>query len=123
MYDIPMHHTTRTGERLPIAAMTNEHLLNLIAMLCTKMAAARAAAETQSELSAFERRLYGIADLSPVDAADIVREGMARLAPYVLEAALRGLDVSGELQTAIGRTGRLGGITTMGLNGQVLELP
>ena len=123
MSEFPMHHTTRTGERIPIAAMTDDHLFNLIAMFCSKMAAARAAAETQVNLSPFERRLYGIDDLSPTDAADIVREGMARLAPYVLEAALRGLDVSGELQTAIGRTGRLGGITTMGLNGQVLELP
>jgi len=123
MIDFPMHHMTRTGERIPIAAMTNEHLLNLIAMLCTKMAAARAAAETQSELSAFERRLYGIADLSPVDAADIVREGMAHLAPYVLEAALRGLDVAADLQTAIGRTGQLGGVTRLAMSGKVLELP
>jgi hypothetical protein len=123
MNDFPMHHTTRTGERLPIAAMTSEHLCNLIAMLCDKMAAARAAAETQSELSAFERRLYGIADLSPLDAADIVREGMAHLAPYVLEAALRGLDVAADLQSAIGRTGQLGGVTRLAVSGKVLELP
>jgi hypothetical protein len=87
------------------------------------MADARAAAETQSDLSPFERRLYGISDMSPMDAADIVREGMARLAPYVLEAALRGLDVSGDLQAAIGRTGQLGGITRLALNGKTLELP
>lgn len=123
MVEFPMHHTTRTGERLPIAAMSDEHLLNLIAMFCAKMTAARAAAETQSELSPFERRLYGVDDLSPTDAADIVREGMARLAPYVLEAALRGLHVSGDLQAAIGRTGQLGGVTRLALNGRTLELP
>lgn len=123
MTDFPMHHMTRTGERLPIAAMTNEHLLNMIAMLCDKMAAARAAAETQSNVSAFERRLYGIADLSPLDAADIVREGMAHLAPYVLEAALRGLDVAADLQSAIGRTGQLGGVTRLAVDGRTLELP
>ena len=123
MYDLPMHHTTRTGERLPIAAMTSEHLLNMIAMLCNKMADARAAAETQSEVSPFERRLYGITDMSPIDAADIVREGMAHLAPYVLEAALRGLNVSPDLQSAIGRTGQLGGMTRLAVNGRTLEMP
>lgn len=123
MSDFSMYHTTKTGQRMPIAAMTNEHLLNMILIVCNKMADARAAAETQSELSAFERRLYGVSDLSPTDAADIVRDGLMILAPYVLEAALRGMNISADLQAAIGRTGQLGGLSRLAVNGKTLELP
>ena len=122
MFD-SMFHTTATGETILIASMEDSHLLNAIGLFCRKMEHARAAADAPSTATEFERELYGFDSVSAKDAAAIVRQGMALLQPYVLEAALRGLDVRADLQAAIGRTGQLGAVTRLSVGGKVLVLP
>lgn len=115
MIDRMFQHITKTGAPVPIAAMDDGHLLNMIALVCGKMETARAAlgiGET-AMLSEFDRAVYGVRAASTEDVAEMVREGMRVLAPYVLEAVVRRLDVSADVQAAIGRSARLGGVPAL----------
>lgn len=115
-------HYTADGGSILIAAMDDQHLLNTIALFCRKMENVRSAVDQQGTASAFERALYGFDTVSAEDAASMIRQGIETVAPYVFEAALRGLDVRADLQAAIGRAGQLGVITRQ-INGKTLVLP
>lgn len=110
MFDKMFYHKPANGAPMPIAAMDDNHLLNMIALIADKMARARAAMTATDTLNEYERALYGVQPYSAAQVAEVVREGMGVLMPYVFEAALRGLNVAPDLQAAIGRTGALGGV-------------
>lgn len=115
MFDRMFQHVGKNGAAVPIAAMDDAHLLNMIALVAGKMETARAAlgvGET-AMLSDFDRAVYGVKAASTEDVAEMVREGMRILAPYVLEAVVRRLDVSADVQAAIGRSARLGGVPAL----------
>lgn len=115
MFDRMFQHTDKTGAVVPIAAMDDAHLLNMIALVAGKMETARAALGVgeSATLSDFDRAVYGVKTTSTEDVAELVREGMRILAPYVLEAVVRRLDVSADVQAAIGRSARLGGVPAL----------
>lgn len=107
MYKI---HTTREGDSMLVCQMTNSHLTNTIKMLCKQMKEARQLLD-YSSISCDP--LLGI--LAPQFNAKAVREkaeGAIRLIhetlpPYVVEAALRGIDCGHLLQEAYGRCEQL----------------
>ena len=110
-------HTTSEGDSMLVCQMTDRHLTNTIRLLCKRMVEARALLDRARALldsnSLTCDPLLGI--LAPQFHAKAVREKTESaiklihetLPPYVLEAALRGIDLGYLLQAAYGRREQL----------------
>lgn len=103
MYDI---HTTATGDILLICCMTNDHLLNTIRSLAAKIQTA-VEVLTSPQL---DDPLIAVfqPDFSKANMQERAKENLEfmheRLQPYVMEAALRGLEITPLLQSTYGRS-------------------
>lgn len=103
MYDI---HMTQDGETLLICCMGNEHLLNTIRSFTSRIQAAvqvLTSPTLDDPLIAVFQPGYSKAAMQE-KAKENVEFLHERLQPYVVEAALRGLDVTELLQKAYGRS-------------------
>lgn len=104
-------HITRQGKTMPIASMDDNHLVNLINIYYQKIVQIKNARATGDF---FKARLYGVEIIDDETAADIINEAMEKLAPYIAEAYLRGLEGPRVmLQTIFDRTGRLEGFDNL----------
>lgn len=97
------YHTTAEGKTMLICQMSDPHLLNTIKLIMRNTLALHAAAENSNNQTAYERRLYDQPTLSPEMLADKIKGVADLIAPYVLEASLRGLEVSDLLQAMFKR--------------------
>lgn len=99
-------HTTKEGDQMLIASMTDDHLLNMIRLLCGSMANARmvitGTAQEDPILKVLEPGFSHAA--IKTKAEETIRRGHSLIQPYVLEAALRRLDIQAHLHQAYGRS-------------------
>ena len=82
-------HITKEGKRVLIAQMDDEHLTNFIALVLRQVLAAQAA--KQDDLTDYHRALYDLPTVDDKAVAQLTREALQRLYPYLAEAFLRGL--------------------------------
>jgi hypothetical protein len=95
-------HVTKEGDRMLIAQMTDEHLVNFI-NLVLKQAKVAQGAKTD-ELTDYHRILYNLPVVDERSIAEVTREALQKLYPYLAEAYLRGIDTPRELlQEVMGR--------------------
>ena len=104
MYEI---HVTNEGVQMMVCEMEDNHLLNTIKLYCRQLKKVVSLIRAAAPMDEYDRALYGIDTLKPEDAAKLTQRFATKLAPYVLEASLRGLDVSTYLQDAFDRDGRV----------------
>lgn len=101
-------HVTRDGVEMPIASMADDHLYNTLRMFLARVKQLRETASLPvSQVSEFDRVVYGLSDVSPAEAGRKVSEIVDHLAPYLLEGMLRptmAADVALMFQRAMGRT-------------------
>jgi hypothetical protein len=90
-------HTTSDGQEMLVAQMGDQHLKRTIQMWIRKLQAAKARLDPENKPSAFEEAMYG-ETFSEDDAKKTLRKYDVRLAPYFLEAQVRGMDISAELE-------------------------
>lgn len=103
MYDV---HTTTNGDTLLICCMTDDHLMNTIRVLANKIqVAVEVLTNPQLDdplIAVFQPKF------SKASMQDRAKESLEmfheRLQPYVMEAALRGLDITPLLQGTYGRS-------------------
>lgn len=103
MYDI---HTTTGGDTLLICCMTNDHLLNTIRSLASKIQAAvevLTSPKLDDPLIAVFQPNFSKAAMQE-KAKETLEFMHERLQPYVMEAALRGLEITPLLQSTYGRS-------------------
>ena len=102
--DLNLVHTDAQGNRMLIAQLDDEHLLNIIAMHIRKIVALRQASENENIVSRFDRALYNLQELNPEVAASQAAQRVSILMPYIMEAYLRELmDFVIPLRKALGR--------------------
>jgi len=103
-------HVTRDGERMLIAEMDDEHLLN------TLKAFARAAKKLHGMLGGKQTSdpylcsLYGVERIDPEVAAMKIRQAIVKMYPYLAEAWFRRLvddDLRDMLAEVLGRDGQM----------------
>lgn len=95
-------HRTATGEIMLIAEMDNKHLENTIKLILKRYDQAAKAINQVTWLT-LEMELLGIyAD--PEEIKEQLQQLLEILPPYIFEAMLRGIDLSKDIQAAIGRT-------------------
>lgn len=100
-------HLTRDGQTVYIAAMENSHLYNFLRMSFGKIGEIKNAAYSDPK-AVIRARLVGQATISAEDAARAIDEIMDRIAPYLIEAHLRGLkDVQGWLRETFERSEKI----------------
>lgn len=98
-------HTTKTGQEILIAQMEDSHILNTIRALMARLEAARHYAEAPQTASV----LYEALNVKPEgwdkkDALACIRWVHERIPAYILEATLRGLEVTQLVQQGYGRS-------------------
>jgi len=99
-------HQAYNGRKLPIAALSDSHLTNVINAVLTKCDALKEA--TGTNYDAFSRAVYNIPQLDDKAAGERVREMLTWVMPYLAEAYLRGLDEPREhLRVTMDRDSRL----------------
>jgi len=107
-------HKSADGSEMLIAQMSNEHLLNMIRLITDKISNARmileggnpATSRTDSIMISTINPQFSFKHLSE-KAEQILIHQHKRLQDYVIEAALRGLEISPMLQSAYGRSERI----------------
>lgn len=102
-------HRDRDGNVVNIAGMSDDHLKRTISLFSNTMTSAtEGMLQNPQELSPRAKALYGgtCSLMTPDEYRKMVRGYYNRIGPYVLEAALRGLDVKDVLCKALGRIGR-----------------
>lgn len=86
------YHTTKEGERMLICEMSNEHLQRTIMMFLNKLSEVVDAAKANSEIDEFNRVLLDRPNITMEKAANATKDMANILAPYVMEATLRGIE-------------------------------
>jgi hypothetical protein len=105
-----MYHTTRAGDRLPIAMMTDEHLLNTINVHLQRVTSAKHILRTEhSEVTSLfmGREAHQISKSMRQQAQAELMRFHERISPYVTEAVVRNLQLNNlmlQLQQALERT-------------------
>ena len=98
-------HKTASGQVMLICQMEDSHLENMIKLLSKKMLEAKSVLTNSSNLDPVTSVLAGIQTEDIIyNAKSSMKHFHEKLQPYVMEAALRGLDVSMHLQLAYGRS-------------------
>ena len=96
-------HRTREGNTKLIAQMDDSHLKHTIKLHLGNMAKAKAMADNTA-LDEYQRVLYGLPKVDMAEAAEVNRQIIQKLYPYLAEALLRGMeDVRDMLIDAMGR--------------------
>lgn len=102
-------HRTKEGERMLIANMENEHLINTIKLIGRGMAQLNQ--WTKSDL--MSSALYNLLDMSEEDRILKIQELDDKMGAYVLEATIRDIPyLSGILQEIYGRKEKVPGVET-----------
>jgi hypothetical protein len=91
-------HITRDGKGMPIAAMKDDHLVNMLNLVYQKVMLIKNA---RSQGKPFEARLYGVQTITDENAADLINQALNEMAPYFIEAYLRDLPEPKEMLRAI----------------------
>lgn len=103
-----LKHTTKDGTVMFIAEMEDDHLKNTILMITNTLRAAKLALGGNVGLSKFNKAMFGIDDVTnEAKAKSLIQSCYDKVCPYVFEAALRGLDISKQLQDVFEREGRI----------------
>ena len=112
MYQV---HITSNGDSILICQMENSHLINTIKVIAKVIQASQEILQEQVKPDPLMEVLNPKYSLQSIKerAKQELKQCHDRIQPYVMEAALRGLDVTGILQAAYGRTT---GIPTPGVN-------
>lgn len=104
MFDL---HQTADGRSLLICQMDDSHLMNTISMYCRNIKNARLVIEQGNvKLPTVAKVLTGNKfdrERQVANAESTIRSSHNKLQPYVMEASLRGLNISELLQDAYGR--------------------
>lgn len=104
-----LRHKTKEGREMPVAMMADSHLRNAIRVFSSKLGSIRKAVE--KPLSPFDRALYlGDSNRAATEVAEDARMYVEKLAGFVFEATLRGMDLTTErlaIQDALGRDDRV----------------
>jgi hypothetical protein len=96
---------------MPIASMDDKHLVNMINLIFQKIMQVKQARATGDT---FKARLYGVEIIDDEVAADLINEMMEKMAPYLAEAYLRGLEEPRVmLQSIYDRKERLAGFDNL----------
>ena len=97
-------HTTRDGVTMLVANMEDSHLLNTIKLLCKDIEQNRLVLISDIEETSIDYILswYDLWDLKEF-AKNKIRNGYNNILIYVLEASIRWLDISTQLQEAFWR--------------------
>lgn len=104
-----MYHTTRAGDRVPIAMLTNEHLLNIINVHLERVSQAKRVLRTDvSEVTSLfmGKEAHQISRSTRQQAQHELMRFHERVSPYVMEANVRNLNVANliaQLQQAVER--------------------
>ena len=103
-------HQTKEGKIILIASMDNDHLSNTIQLHCRRIKEIISIIDTASmniEMTASQKVLTGVDKLSKVfnkkALAANLEERIDKLMPYILEANIRGLNITPVLQDTFGR--------------------
>lgn len=100
-------HTTGTGSRIHISAMTDDHLMNTISLFCNTMAAMTDALNRDEQLrSRRAKALYGDNRVSDQDYRNAISTFEKKTGPYILEAVVRGLDMKPIREAVVAAVGR-----------------
>ena len=106
MYDL---HTTAEGQSLLICQMEDGHLFNTINLHCRSIKNARLVIEQGSvELPTIAKILTGNKfdyERQVINAEATIKSSHNKLQPYIVEASLRGFNISELLQDTYGRKG------------------
>lgn len=104
-----MIHKTKDGKQLLIAEMDNNHIKNTIKMFCIRIEGLSDIVDNGGT-NALPKSQFVIAGgaklykaLSPEAAAGKLQYFVKKIQPYVLEAAIRGIELTAELQKAFNR--------------------
>lgn len=90
-----------------ISQMEDSHLINTIRLILRNVDKAKHALGSTINIDPASAAMYGIdTKAMSTRAKESIRPYIQLLYPYVTEAALRGLNVTGDLQSTIGRTER-----------------
>lgn len=102
-------HTTADGNRMLVCQMEDQHLKNTIRMVFRTITEMNECAATQPA-EKLTRQFYNLKTISQKNAANLSREAIQRLYPYLVEAYLRGFDdIGSEFRDLLGRTSALAG--------------
>ena len=96
-------HKTSDGSTLFIFEMEDSHLVNTIKIFCNQVSTFRDVLDNPKEMKKSEKILYGDSLMSESEATNKLASLTDKLAAYVFEAAIRGLNISEMLQVAYGR--------------------
>ena len=104
-------HTDATGRTMLVAEMTDSHLLNMIKMYLTRVKQCSEYIDAVEngepvKVNALQRTVYGD-QANPMKkemAEKLLKTSFAALPRYVMEACLRGLNVTTELQETFKRS-------------------
>jgi len=103
-------HVTKDGDRLLIAEMEDEHLLNTIKVFTRQAKKLNAAAHAKQASDPYLCSLYGVRNIDPETAAQGVRMAIIKMYPYLAEAWFRRLnddELHDMLAEILGRDGQM----------------
>jgi len=101
-----VYHTTKDGSKLFISEMENSHLENTIRLMLAKVDEAKRMLYNKSSENKFKSALYSIPEVKDRDLKEFILKYTTMLAPYIMEAMLRGINFTPELQLAYERVGK-----------------
>ena len=99
-------HTTKDGKHMFISQMDDEHLKNTINLMFANIRNAKSLLSAKVSLSNFQGALYGMSkEKISKKTAKLIKGHTRKLAHYLAEAMLRGMNYTKELQELFERTG------------------
>lgn len=101
-------HRTATGQKLLIAEMGDQHLVNTVKLILNGIEQRNKMLVGASGLSEYQAKLYSVEVLDVAAVAKKNRSAIQQLYPYLAELYLRGMDqLVPDVQAAVGRAGQL----------------
>ena len=89
-------HRTKDGNKMLVAEMTDEHLLNTIHLVLDSALRTKGSGDPASAMSDFQASMYGIERVDSKKAGELVRAAVERLYPYLSELFLRQFTITDE---------------------------
>lgn len=100
------YHTTKDGQTMLICEMDDQHLVNTILLLEKKFQEIKTFSE-DNVTNDYERYLYNRKVITSKELAEKTKDIAELIAPYVLEAVLRGIQITLTVQRMFGRKERV----------------
>lgn len=106
-------HTTQEGQKMLIAEMDTQHIVNFCKLVLNAALEAKIGAARQQNMSDFHRALYEVPKRDAVSVGREVRQALNRLHPYLAELFFRGdnskavKEVRGLLEELTDREGQM----------------